>query len=187
MDITEIKYLVNTIWKYNPSRSTNEALKKLERNVDGVIALQEFVLLCNHHSDILNPLRKTRNHLRKKLIFRRFWTDMMKKRTERFGIKTIFELRSDKRDMLFASITLDYLNLQSEVVPNHFIEQWKLTQRKKQESYKGIIDTPYELREEIKRQEVAAEIAILQEELRRSPSMEVRPRLGVYLEESYAI
>lgn len=179
--------MVNTIWNFKPSRSTNEALKKLEKNPDGVIALQEFVLLCNHHSDILNPLRKTRTQLRKKLIFRRFWTDMLRKRLEHFGTKSIFELRPDKRDLLFASISLDYLNLQTEVVPNHFIEQWKLTQRRKQESYQGLIEIPYELREELKRQEMSPDLEFLRDEISRSPTKFNKPRQGVYLEDSYIL
>jgi hypothetical protein len=73
---------------------------------------------------------------------------MMVRRLSHFGLKSIVQLRAlDGIDVVLLS--LEYLNLRKDVVPNHFIEQWRHVQRKKAQSCKGNIELPYEIREKI--------------------------------------
>lgn len=148
LDITEVIYLVNVVWDFNISRPALLALQKLNSNLDGVVTLQEFVLLCKHHTEILAPLYRTRAEIRKISVFPRFWTDMMKKRQKLFGNKNILDLISNPLGLNFPALSMDYLNLRTDVVPIQFVEQYKLVQRKKAMSYKGVVEIPYELVEE---------------------------------------
>jgi hypothetical protein len=124
-------------------------MRKLELNKDGAVHMSEFELLCKHYPEILKPLLQSRKVLRKKIIFPRFWKELTKKRFEIFDSKTILEIRGQD-DVDYAQICMDYLNLQLDSVPYKFIEQWKTTQRKKQHSYQGNIELPYELWDKVK-------------------------------------
>lgn len=189
LDITEVRYLINVLWDFNPSRSTMYALQKLDANVDCAVSLQEFVLLCKYHPEILEPLRRTKAEIRKAIVFTRFWTDMLRKRIKSFGNQTIFDLRPNHLGLNYPALNMDYLNLRSDVVPAQFIEQYKLTQKKKRTSYQGIIEMPYELREEMHKIEEAQEEK--QEHLEnmrvtsRLITIKLQPKMGVYLDENY--
>jgi hypothetical protein len=182
--------MLNVLWDFNPSKSTLYALQKLDANMDGSVTLQEFVLLCQYHPEILHPLRRTKIEMRKMTVFTRFWTDMMKKRIKSFGNKTILDLRPNPLGLNYSALTMDYLNLRTDIVPSQYIEQYNLTQKKKKTSYHGIIEMPYEMREEMNK--------IVQEEDRkphlenmrvasRLITIKLQPKIGVYLEEHYSI
>lgn len=165
------------------------ALQKLDANVDYVVSLQEFVLLCKYQPEILQPLRRTKAEIRKAVVFTRFWTDMMKKRIKSFGNQTIIDLRPNPLSLNYAALTIDYLNLRTDIVPPQYIEQYKLTQKKKQSSYQGIIEMPYELREEMHKIEEEEKLEHL-ENMRatsRLITIKLQPKMGVYLDEHYSI
>lgn len=123
-------------------------MQKMDKNQDSVITLEEFRVLCRHHPQIIAPLKDIQTILRKKTIFTRFWKEMMVRRLSHFGLKSIVQLRAlDGIDVVLLS--LEYLNLRKDMVPNHFIEQWRHVQRKKAQSCKGNIELPYEIREKI--------------------------------------
>jgi hypothetical protein len=182
---------VNVIWEFSPSKSTLNALKKLDSNIDGVVTLQEFVLLCKHHSDILAPVRKVRTEIQKASIFTRFWTDLRKKRLKFFGTKNILDLRSNPLDLNFPQLSMDYLNLRTDMVPSQYIEQYKLVQKKKAQSYKGLIEIPFELLDEMRISSTQTNgQSVLPPDLQeftRVMAGKVQPRLGVYPKDSYAI
>ncbi len=181
--------MINVVWNFNPSRSALFALQKLDANVDGVVTLQEFVLLCKYHPELLQPLRKTKTEIRKVVVFTRFWTDMMKKRVRAFGNQSIMDLRPNTLNLDYSALTMDYLNLRSDIVPSQYIEQYKLTQRKKLTGYHGIIEMPYELREEMHKIEEDDKREHFQnmQKASRLITIKLQPRIGVYLDEQYSI
>jgi hypothetical protein len=148
LDTTEVEYLCNLIWNFKPSNSTIRGMKKLELNKSGVVTMMEFELLCKHYPEIIKPLVQTRKLLRQKIIFPRFWKELTKKRYDIFLAKTILEIRGYTEGVDLAQVSMDYLNLLGDQVPYKFVEQWKTTQRKKQHSYQGDIELPYELWEQ---------------------------------------
>lgn len=136
------------------SRSATKAVAKMDQNIDSVISLQEFILLCRHHPVLLKPLRDVQAGLRKKTVFTRFWKQVTRRRNRNLGVKSIIELRAlDGHNIL--AISMEYLNLRKDVVPRHFVEQWRLVQKKKALSYKGHIELPAELREKLGQQHTA--------------------------------
>lgn len=148
LDVSEAKYLINVIWEFKPSKAVVRAMQKMDKNQDSVITLEEFRVLCRHHPQIIAPLKDIQTILRKKTIFTRFWKEMMVRRLSHFGLKSIVQLRAlDGVDVVLLS--LEYLNLRKDMVPNHFVEQWRHVQRKKAQSSKGNIELPYEIREKI--------------------------------------
>lgn len=148
LDVSEAKYLINVIWEFKPSKAVVRAMQKMDKNQDSVITLEEFRVLCRHHPQIIAPLKEIQTILRKKTVFTRFWKEMMVRRLSHFGLKSIVQLRAlDGMDVVLLS--LEYLNLRKDMVPNHFVEQWRHVQRKKAQSYKGNIELPYEIREKI--------------------------------------
>lgn len=134
------------------SRSAAKAATKMDQNIDSVISLQEFILLCKHHPVLLKPLRTVQAGLRKKTVFTRFWKQVTRRRNRNLGVKSIIELRALDGHNIIA-ISMDYLNLRKDVVPRHFVEQWRLVQKKKALSYKGHIELPMELREKLAQQQ----------------------------------
>lgn len=151
LDFTEVEYLINVIWNFHPSKSTIKGMKKLELNKDGTTTIEEFELLCYHYPEILYPLVETRKILRKKLIFPRFWKELTVKRSEYCQLLNILEITGwDKNNIDYATLSMEYLNLRIDDVPHAFIDQWKTTQRKKEHSYQGNVELPYELFEEKK-------------------------------------
>jgi hypothetical protein len=139
-----VKYLINALLNFQFNKQTKAILKKLDGNKDSVMTLPEFVLFCKYHPEILKPLKKTQSIIRKHIVFARFWRQMTKKRNQYFPKQSILALR-DLWEQNYPQLSMDYLNLQKDDVPNYYIEQWKVTQRKKQHSYKGNIELPYEV------------------------------------------
>lgn len=146
LDIQEVKYLVSALLNFQFSKHTKAILKKIDGNKDSVMTLPEFVLFCKYHPEVLQPLKNTQTILRKHIVFSRFWRQLTKKRNQYFPKQSILVLR-DLWDVNYPQLSMDYLNLQGEDVPNYYIEQWKVTQRKKQHSYsyKGNVELPYEI------------------------------------------
>jgi len=152
IDVNEAKYLVNFMWDFKMSRSATKATALMDQNIDSVISLQEFILLCRHHPVLLKPLRKVQADLRKKTVFTRFWKQVTRRRNRNLGVKSIIELRALDGHKILA-ISMEYLNLRKDVVPRHFVEQWRLVQKKKALSYKGHIELPAELLEKLTQQQ----------------------------------
>jgi hypothetical protein len=133
------------IWQFRVGSITAKALDKLDLNQDSILSLAEFLVLCKHHSRIIAPLRQIQKLMRKKIVHTRFWKQLATRRFKYFGQKTILEIRIfNEYDVVLLS--MDYLNLRKDIVPNHYIEQWKLVQRKRAGSHKGHVEIPEELR-----------------------------------------
>jgi len=149
LDIGEIRYLVHAVWEFKPSKKCLSALKKLELNSDGIVSLPEFILLNRHHIELLKPLRSTKDQLRKKTVFTRYWKQLMWRRKEDFGSQSIFEI-TNRMDPSFLESSMEYLNLRTDIVPVHFVEQWNCIQRRKAQRGTLHQEFPYEIREQIK-------------------------------------
>lgn len=112
------------------------------------MTLEEFLLLCKHHPYIIQPLLVIRKALRKRIVFPRFWKQIQRKRIEYFDYLTILDIRFLNESSIpktnYQDLSMKYLNLRPDV-PKHFIEQWKLLQKKKEHCFKGNIQLPYEL------------------------------------------
>lgn len=134
-------------------------MAKMDKNQDSVITVDEFLVLCRHHPQILAPLKKTQKILQKKTVYARFWREMKVRRTTHFGLKSIIQLRA-LSGVNVVTLSMEYLNLRKDVVPNHFVEQWRLIQKKKAQSYKGNIELPYEVREKILQESGGQEIEL---------------------------
>lgn len=145
MDIQEVKYLFSVVLNFQFNKQIKTIMQKLDQNADSVMTLAEFVLFCRYHPEMLKPVKKIQLELRNHIVYARFWRQLMKKRDQYFPKQSILIIR-DLWDENYAQLSMDYLNLQTEEeVPGYYVEQWKLTQRKKLHSYKGNIELPYEL------------------------------------------
>lgn len=149
MDIGEIRYLAHAVWDFKPSKKCLAALKKLELNSDGIVTEPEFVLLNRHHKELLKPLRRTKDQLRKKTVFTRYWKQLMWRRKEDFGSQSIFEI-TNRTELSYVESSMEYLNLRTDIVPVHFVEQWNYIQRRKAQRGTLHQELPYEIREQIK-------------------------------------
>lgn len=145
LELEEVQYLVQVVWAFQPSKPVDKAFRKLRQNKDGTVTLPEFMLLCKHHSALLAPVRTLRQQLRKKLIFPRFWKQIMQKRNRDFGTPSnSLRLMSRPKEQCL-QFSMDYLNLRTDAVPREYIEQYKLVQRRKAASSKGQINWPHEV------------------------------------------
>jgi hypothetical protein len=127
-------------------------MKKCELNKDGTVSVTEFELLCRHYSEILRPLVLTRNHLRRKIIFPRFWKELSAKRRQNFLNTNLLEIHGASVRCDYSQVSMEYLNLRADV-PYKFVEQWKSTQRKKEQIFRGSIELPYEIYDEYRKKE----------------------------------
>jgi Ca2+-binding EF-hand superfamily protein len=142
---TIVKYLINTVWEFKPNNQTLSAMRKLDQNRDGFVVLSEFVLLSRHFPDMLWPLKQSRFKLRKKTVFTRFWRQLMNRRIKDFGPATVFHIM-EMNDPGYVQSSMNYLNLQSDIVPSQFVEQYRMTLRRRQASQKGETrPLPYEI------------------------------------------
>lgn len=149
LDIAEVKYMIHVIWQFNPSYKCSNTLNKLNDNKDSTITLPEFLLFDKYHPQLLKPLRSTIQTLRSKLPYRGFWNPLVTRRAEKFSGQNLFELlQGDRHDPRCIEASLRYLNLRTDVVPPHFVQQWEYIQRKKLN--RGVISKqmPYELVEQ---------------------------------------
>jgi hypothetical protein len=146
LDIGEVKYLINVLWEFHPSKRCIAAMSKLDLNTDGVVTVEEFVLLSRHHYDLLRPVRDLQRHLQRKTVFRRFWRQITKRRVELFGTTSMYEL-CGYTDPAYVASSMEYLNLRTDIVPVQFVEQWNFIQRRK--AARGTLhqDLPYEIKE----------------------------------------
>jgi len=144
LDIGEVKYMVNVVWQFNPNYKCSNNLKKLNDNKDCTITLPEFLLFDKYHPELLKPLRTTILALRSKLPYRGFWTPLVSRRTEKFSGYNLFELLG-RQDARCIEASLHYLNLRTDVVPPHFVQQWEYIQRKKLNRGNISKQMPYEL------------------------------------------
>lgn len=147
LELNDVKYLINVVWEFKPSKAVTRAMQKLEKNQDSIVTLEEFRVLCRHHPQIIAPLKDIQKALRKKTVYSRFWKELVVRRLSHFGLKSIIQLRAlDGVDVVL--LAMEYLNLRNDV-PSHFVEQWKHVQRKKAQSTKGNVELPFEIREKI--------------------------------------
>lgn len=121
-------------------------MNKLDLNIDGVVTLEEFLLLNRHHYDLLRPLRDLQRHIQRKTVFRRFWRQLTRRRVDVFGTQSMFEICSCT-DPAYVASSMEYLNLRTDIVPMQFVEQWNFIQRRK--ANRGTLhqDLPYEIKE----------------------------------------
>ena len=144
LDVGEVKYLINTIWSFKPSKNAENAMKKLEWNKDGIMTIAEFVLLSRHFEHLLLPVRKMKMKLQKAIVHKRFWREQCEKRLDNFQLLTIFDL-AERIDKDYIVCSMEYLSLQKDVVPPQFVEQWNFITRRRQNSRKGNVALPFEL------------------------------------------
>ena len=149
LDIAEVKYMVHVIWHFNPSYKCSNNLNKLNDNKDSTITLPQFLLFDKHHPKLLKPLRSTIQTLRSKLPYRGFWTPLVSRRAEKFSGQNLFELlQGERHDARCIEASLRYLNLRTDAVPPHFVQQWEYIQRKKLNRGAISKQMPYELVEQ---------------------------------------
>ena len=150
LDLDEVKYLINFIWSFKPSKRCLKALRKLELNKDGIITRNEFILLNQHHRELLLPVRQMKVQLQRRTVYKRFWRELTVTRVENFAEQSLFEVWEAPARVLVQS-SMEYLNLQvqSGRVPSQYVEQWRTTQRRK--AQRGAVHSalPYEIREKI--------------------------------------
>lgn len=146
LDVGEIKYLVNMIWHFKPSKKCTNVLKKLEQNTDGVVTKAEFVLLNKHHKELLKPLRKIKDRLQSRTVYKRYWRQLASRRIELFGEQSMYEI-CNRTETAYVASSMEYLNLRTDVVPPEFIEQWHFIQRRK--ANRGVMhqELPYEIKD----------------------------------------
>ena len=149
LDIGEVKYMVHVIWQFNPSYKCSNTLNKLNDNKDSTITLPEFLLFDKYHPKLLKPLRNTIQAMRSKLPYWGFWTPMVSRRAEKFSGLNLFELlQGDRHNARCIEASLRYLNLRTDAVPPHFVQQWEYIQRKKLNRGAISQQMPYELVEQ---------------------------------------
>ena len=146
MEIKEICFLVNLLWNFKPHKKVLEALKLLDLNIDGLVSVAEFALLCKHQPLILAPVANAQKRFRKKIVFTRFWKELEERRFQDFQYQTVFDILQ-MYDPTFVISSLDYLSLRPEI-PSEFLEQYKFITMKKKLRRKGDIEMPYELKED---------------------------------------
>lgn len=121
-------------------------MSRLDLNTDGLITIEEFVLLNRHFKVLLRPIRELQRHIQRKTVFRRFWKQITQRRVEIFGSRSMFDI-CGMNDPSYVASSMEYLNLRTDVVPAQFIEQWNFIQRRK--ANRGVLhtDLPYEITE----------------------------------------
>ena len=160
------------MWSFKLSKAASKVIVKMDANLDSVISMPEFLLLCKHHPVLLKPLLKTQAILRTHTVFARFWRLAERRRNVNFGCKSIVELRAlDGYNIL--ALSMDYLNLRRDVVPRHFVEQWRLVQKKKALSYKGDIEMPLEIRDKFNQQQQQEQPEYKQQEDNEQPQSQI--------------
>jgi len=145
LEIKELSLLVHLIWEFNPHKKVLNAIKLLDLNLDGLITVAEFALLCKHQPLILKPIQKLQKRFRKKIVFNRFWLELTERRYEDFQYQTIFDI-VQIYDPSYVISSMDYMTLRPEI-PIQFLEQYKFITQKKKLRRKGDIEMPYELKE----------------------------------------
>lgn len=82
-------------------------------------------------------------------VFTRYWKQLMWRRLEEFGTQSMFQI-CDRMEDAYIESSMEYLNLRTDIVPRHFIEQWQHIQRRK--ASRGTLhqELPYEIRETLK-------------------------------------
>ena len=118
------------------------AVKHLNKNADSVVTVAEFALLVRHYPYLIQPVVETRELLRKKVVFYRFWEEITQVRHEYFSYKSFFDIIKVLDDS-FVKSSLDYLVLQS-TTPHKYVAQWKLRAKSKKTNRRGEVDIPYE-------------------------------------------
>ena len=68
----------------------------------------------------------------------------MTRRTDKLHGRSLFEL-VDRQDPRFIEASMRYLNLSTDTVPPHFVQQWEFIQRKKHNRGAISKQLPYEL------------------------------------------
>lgn len=174
MAVFEIKYMVNLVWKFKPGWWASSALKKLDKNEDGLVTLAEFVLLHRHFPAMLRPLVDLRDKLRRKIAFTGFWKEIAAHRAKEFRASSIFDVlgRTDARQSTLD--TLVHVGLRADVVVA-FSDRWRDIIRKKEDTAekKECLDLPEEilceaeLRARQERQALLAQSAALKKKGRR--------------------
>ena len=135
--------------QFNPSYKCSNNLNKLNDNKDSTITLPQFLLFDKHHPKLLKPLRSTIQTLRSKLPYRGFCTPLVSRRAEKFSDQKLFELlQGERHDARCIEASLRYLNLRTDAVPPHFVQQWEYIQRKKLNRGAISKQMPYELVEQ---------------------------------------
>lgn len=183
MEIFEIKYMINLAWKFKLNREVTRALKKLDKNEDGLVTVAEFVLLYRHFPSILKPVLDLRNKLRKAIAFTRFWKEIADHRKKEFYIRPIFDIldRNDARERRLSA--LEHVALHS-LVPTGYADKWRDVTRKKEDTAekKECIDLPDEVLSEEDRRKREERLALVaQTELLKKQGKLVR-RQGPHLD-----
>jgi len=87
--------------------------------------------------------------MRRKIIFTRYWKQLMWRRQEDFGSQNVFEILN-RAEHAYIESSMEYLNLRTDIVPVQFVEQWNCIQRRKVNRGTLHQELPYEIREMIK-------------------------------------
>jgi Ca2+-binding EF-hand superfamily protein len=173
LEVFEVKYLIQLVWKFKPNREASKALSKLDKNEDGLVTMAEFLLLYRHFPSILKPVIKIREVLRKKIAFWRFWIEMADYRKREFYTRSLFDIL-DRRDTKECRLsTLLHIANRTDVVLA-FADRWRDTMRKKEDvdEKKDNIELPDELLSEEDRRQRDERYALAMEadKLRKSNS-----------------
>ena len=185
VDVFEVKYLIQLVWKFKPNRETSSALGKLDKNDDGLVTMAEFALLYRHFPAILRPVVKVREVMRKKLAFWRFWKEIADHRKKIFFSRSIFDIldRHDTKECRLAA--LNHVAERNDV-PLPYADRWRDTMLKKadKEEKKESLELPEELlsEEEVReREERKMKLFLEQERLKKANSKLVK-RAGPHLD-----
>jgi hypothetical protein len=112
---TEIALIINLIYDFELPHTAAEAISHLADNMHGVVTLPEFVLLCRHYPVLLHPIVRLRDHLRTRIVFRRFWMQLAARRIYYCGEQHAFDI--------VGSLTVEQQSkaLRKLIVGNHFV------------------------------------------------------------------
>jgi len=160
LEIFEVKYMVNMVWKFKPDWATQGALAKLDLNEDGFVTLAEFVLLYRHYPCLLQPLVMQRKQMRKRIVYSRFWRELAEARVVNFASRPIFDLLDRSDDLELSVAVLEFVAARPDV-PCHYSDRWRDALAKRKDLAAKKTDIEADIPDE----------ALTEEQLRRKYSL----------------
>jgi hypothetical protein len=90
----EVNLLIETVYgrKIDQHEKVGKVLEKLDKNSDGKVTIDEFILFAKHYPLILYPAFTIQETLRSKIEGENYWISKMQDRTKKWKDATVFDI-----------------------------------------------------------------------------------------------